>query len=201
MAKILYRRQRQILDFITQYIQKFGYSPTLAEIAEAFNISALSTVSEHLKKLEEKGFIRRFKGAVRGIEVFGCPLSQGVELPVVGFISAGQPIEPFPEPYRSIFVPQHLLSGKKRAFVLQVKGNSMIEEGILEGDYIVVEETREVQNGDTVVALLENGFVTVKKFYQENGRIRLQPANHKLKPLYVKDVTIQGKVVGIIRKF
>ncbi|MCD6225970.1 transcriptional repressor LexA [bacterium] len=205
MPPILYRRQRQTLDFINQYIQKFGYSPTLTEIKEALGLSSLSTVCEHLEVLEKKGYIRRYKGAVRGIEIIDekklPALDKGIELPVLGYIAAGKPIEPYTDPDATVFVPRKMVSGKKRSFVLQVKGDSMIEEGILDGDYIVVEEQKEANNGDIVVAILPNGFATLKKFYREKNRIRLEPANAKMKPIYVKNVSIQGKAVGVIRNF
>jgi len=205
MPPILYRRQKQTLDFVNQYIQKFGYSPTLGEIKDALGISSLSTICEHLDVLENKGFIRRYKGAVRGIEVIDqdnlFSLDKGIELPLVGFIAAGKPIEPYTDPNATVFVPQRMVSGKKRSFVLRVKGDSMIEEGILDGDHIVVEEQNQANDGDVVVAILENGFATLKKFYRANGKIRLEPANSKMKPIYVKNVTIQGRAVGIIRDF
>ncbi len=191
------------MDFIFQYIQKFGYSPTLGEIKEALGVSSLSTVCEHLEVLERKGVIRRYKGAVRGIEVVGqkssSVLERGVELPLLGYIAAGQPIEPYEDSAATVFVPQKMVSAQKRSFVLQVKGDSMIEEGILDGDYIVVEETNDVRNGDVVVALLESGFATLKKFYRESRQVRLEPANSRMKPIYVKNVTIKGRAVGVIR--
>jgi repressor LexA len=204
MTIILYKKQRQIVDYIFQYIQKFGYSPTLSEIAEAINVSALSTVCGHLDVLERKKIVRRYKGALRGIELLGDngDLSEkGLELPILGYIAAGQPIEPYTDPEATAIVPQQMVSGKKRAFVLQVKGESMIEEGILDGDYIVVEEQAEVKNGDIVVAILENGFATLKKFYKEASRIRLEPANATMKPIFVNNVTVQGRAVGVIRNW
>ncbi len=205
MPPTLYRRQRQILDFINQYIEKFDYSPTLGEIKEALGVSSLSTICEHLDTLERKKVIRRFKGAVRGIEVLGekeeGSSERGIEVPVFGFIAAGAPIEPHTDPNATAMVPQQMISGKKRSFVLQVKGNSMIEEGILDNDYIVVEEQAHANNGDIVVAVLKNGFATLKKFYREKNRVRLEPANSKMKPIYVKNLTIQGKAVGVIRSW
>jgi len=162
MTVILYRRQRQILDFLSQYIQKFGYSPTLGEIADAIGVSAVSTICGHLDALEKKKVLR--SGA-------------------------------------TVSIPQQMVSGKKRAFVLQVKGESMIDEGIIDGDYIVVEEQNDAHNGDVVVAVLKNGFTTLKKFYREKSRIRLEPANSNMRPIYVSEVSIQGKAVGVIRKW
>jgi len=204
MPVILYRKQKQILDFLSQYIQKNGYSPTLQQIASAISVSSLATVHEHLASMAQKGVIKKFTGAVRGIEIVDKKLGEitkGVELPILGFIAAGEPIEPYTDPNASASVPPGMLSGKKRAFVLQVKGESMIDEGILDGDFVVIEEQDSANNGDIVVALLENGLATLKRYYKETTRIKLAPANAKMSPIYVKGVKIQGKVVGVIRKF
>jgi len=204
MPVTLYRRQRQILDFLSQYIQKNGGSPTLKEIADALGVSSLATVHEHLETMAKKGVIKRFKGAVRGIEILNERLAQltnGVELPVLGLIAAGQPIQPYTDPNATIEVSASLVGGKKRAFVLQVKGSSMIEEGILDGDFVIVEEQDEVNNGDIVVALLENGFATLKRFFKEATRVRLEPANSKMAPIFAKKVQIQGKVVSVVRRY
>jgi repressor LexA len=204
MPITLYRRQRQIIEFIGQYIQKFGTSPTLQEIADALGVSSLATVHEHLQTLVKKGVIKRFEGAVRGIELLDTQLSNavdGVELPILGFIAAGSPIQPMTDPDATLRVAPTMLSGKKRSFVLQVRGDSMIEEGILDGDFVVIEEQPAVQDGDIVVALLDNGLATLKKFFREATRVRLEPANSTMKPIYAKNVTVQGKVVGLVRRF
>jgi len=204
MPITLYKRQKQILDFIKQYIQKNGLAPTLTEIANALGVSSLATVHEHLRTMEKKGVIKRFDGSVRGIEVIEDSLGEGkrgIEVPVLGFIAAGVPIEPYTDPNASISVAPGMISGKKRAYVLQVKGTSMIDEGILDGDYVIVEEKETANNGDIVVAILENGFATLKRFFKEATRIRLEPANSKMAPIFAKDVKIQGKVVGVLRRF
>ncbi|KPJ70795.1 hypothetical protein AMJ51_00905 [Microgenomates bacterium DG_75] len=204
MPVTLYKRQKQILDFISQYIQKNGYSPTLTEIAHAIGVSSLATVHEHLSAMEKKGVIKRYEGSVRGIELVDKKLGQlthGIELPIMGFIAAGKPIEPHTDPNASVHISPSLLTGKKRAFVLQVKGDSMIDEGILDGDYVVIEQKETANNGEIVVALLENGFATLKRFFKEATRIRLEPANAKMSPIFAKNVKIQGKVVGVIRRF
>jgi SOS-response transcriptional repressors (RecA-mediated autopeptidases) len=157
-----------------------------------------------LASLEKKGYIRRYKGALRGIEILdesNSAESQEVELPVLGFIAAGEPIEPYYDPEATVMVPQSMVTGKKKAFVLQVKGESMIEEGILDGDYVIVEEQEEAKNGDVVVAVLENGFATLKKFFREKNRIRLEPANSSMKPIFITNVTIKGRVTGVLRSF
>lgn len=204
MPVTLYRRQKQILDFIKQYIDKYGYSPTLGEIAEAIGVSSLATVHEHLQALEAKRVIKKFNGAVRGIEVLDqnlAPKLQGIELPILGFIAAGQPIMTYTDPDATVKVAPAMLSGKKRSYVLQVKGDSMIEEGILDGDFVIIEEQNEASDGDIVVALLENGLATLKRFFKELNRIRLEPANSTMAPIYATDVKIQGKCVGVIRRF
>jgi len=204
MPITLYKRQKQILDFIKQYIEKYGYAPTLAEIAESINVSSLATVHEHLQALALKGVIKKFEGAVRGIEVLDRQISsalKGIELPVLGFIAAGQPIMPYTDPNTTVNIPSHMLSGKKRSYVLQVKGDSMIEDGILDGDYVIIEEQSTADNGDIIVALLDNGLATLKRFFRESARIRLEPANASMEPIYVTNIQIQGKCVGVIRRF
>jgi len=204
MPVILYRRQRQILDFIKQYIDKYGYSPTLSEIAKSIGVSSLATVHEHLQALAHKGVIRKFEGAVRGIEIMDQQISNafaGIELPILGFIAAGLPIMPYTDPNATIKVAPSMVTGKKRSFVLQVRGDSMIEDGILDGDYVVIEQQSDANDGDIVVALLENSLATLKRFYKEPNRIRLEPANASMEPIYATDIRIQGKCVGVIRRF
>ncbi len=204
MPVTLYKRQRQIVDFINQYVQKYGYSPTLKEIADSLGVSSLATVHEHLNALVKKRVIRKFEGAVRGIEMIDKKigsLMEAVELPIMGFIAAGKPLEPITDPNATLMVSPTLVTGKRRAFVLQVKGDSMIEEGILDGDFVVIEEQVEAHDGDIVVALLENGLATLKRFYREATRIRLQPANSSMRPIYATNVKVQGRCVGVIRKF
>lgn len=204
MPVTLYKRQKQILDFLSQYIQKNGYSPTLQQIAEAIGVSSLATVHEHLSSMAKKGVIRKFEGAVRGIEIVDKALgdlTKGIELPILGFIAAGSPIEPYTDPNASLSVAPGMLSGKKRSFVLQVKGESMIEQGILDGDFVVVEEQETANNGDIVIALLENGLATLKRYFKEATRIKLAPANSSMSPIYVSSVKIQGKVVGVVRRY
>ena len=204
IAVTLYKRQKQILDFIKQYIDKYGYSPTLGEIAEAIGVSSLATVHEHLQSLVKKGVIKKFEGAVRGIEVLDHQVREalkGIELPILGYIAAGQPIMTYTDPDATVNIPPAMISGKKRYYVLQVKGDSMIEEGILDGDYVIIEEQNTATDGEIVVALLENGLATLKRFFKEKDRIRLEPANAAMEPIYATDVKIQGKCVGVIRRF
>ena len=204
MATTLYRRQKQILNFLSEYIAKNGHAPTLVEIAKELGVKSLATVHEHLQTLERKGLIKKSSGLVRGIELIDRKIAnftRGVELPLMGFIAAGSPIEPFTDPAATFAVSSNLIPAHKKSYVLQVKGESMIEDGILDGDFVVVEETKEVRNGDIVVAMINNGVVTLKRFFKEPDRVRLEPANSSMQPIYAKDVTIQGRVVSVIRRY
>lgn len=204
MPVTLYRRQKQILDYLRQFMQRNGYSPTLQQIADALGVHSLATVHEHLAALAKKGIIRKFEGAVRGIELADQNLGKIVntlELPILGFIAAGAPIEPHTDPNATVSIPSSLTSGKKPGYVLQVKGESMIEDGIFDGDYVIVEQQEEAKNGEIVVALLENGFATLKRYFKEASRVRLEPANAKMSPIFTTNVKIQGRVVGVVRKY
>ena len=203
MALIIYKRQQQILDFIKQHIQSKGSAPTLREIADAIGVNSLATVHEHLQTLTTKGLIKRKSGRVRSIDL-KIPMdfsSSGMEVPILGFIAAGLPIEPYTDPNATMSIPHSFTSTKKRNYVLQVKGESMIEDGIMDGDYVVIEQTETANNGDIVVALLDNGMATLKRYYKEATRIRLEPANAKMQPIFAKNVKIQGKVSGLIRRY
>jgi len=204
MAPIIYKRQGQILDFISQHIQANGSAPTLKQIAEAIGVSSLATVHEHLQALEDKGLIKRKHGKTRAIELVRGDIdfsNDGIAVPILGFIAAGAPIEPYTDPNATLSIPPSFTNIKKRVYVLQVKGESMIEEQIRDGDYVVIEQTDRAKNGDIVVALLDNGMATLKRFFKEATRIRLEPANAKMSPIFVKNVRIQGKVVGLIRRY
>jgi len=203
MATVLYKRQKEIYDYIRSNIAKYGFAPTLSEIAAHLGLSSLATVHEHLAVLEKKGMIRRYRGAIRGIEVMENDTAENmmVELPVLGFIACGRPIEPYTDPNATLPVDPNLVRPNDRSYVLQAKGDSMVEDGILSGDYVVVREQKEASNGDIVVAVLKNGFATLKRFYREANRVRLQPANSTMSPIYVNEVEIRGKVVAVIRQF
>lgn len=204
MAPIIYKRQGQILDFIRQHIQANGSAPTLRQIADSIGVSSLATVHEHLTALENKGLIKRKSGKTRSIKLTKNDVDfseEGLEVPILGFIAAGAPIEPYTDPNAALAIPSSFVSGKKRVYVLKVKGESMIEEQIRDGDYVVVEQSEDANNGDIVVALLDNGMATLKRFFKETTRIRLEPANARMSPIFVKNVRIQGKVVGLIRRY
>lgn len=204
MPVTLYEKQRQLVDYIAQFIQRYNSFPTLKDIADAFNLNSLATVHEHLQRLVKKGVLRKHKGWGKGFELvdeYLVKYSGGVRLPILGIIAAGKPIEPYTDPDQYLDVAPSLVSGKSRSFILQVAGESMIDEGILDGDYVVCEEAPQIKNGDIVVALLENGFVTLKRFFKEATRVRLEPANARMSPIYATRVQIQGKVIGLIRKY
>lgn len=208
MAVVIYKRQRLILEFIAGYIEKNGYSPTLIEICKAMKLSSPATVHEHIKSLERKGMIRKNPNDIRGLEIIsrhaGAYISLpvvGREVPLLGYIHAGHPLEPYDDPTATFKVTANLIPQNKTAFVLQVKGDSMIEDGILPGDYVVLVKEDTVRNGDVVVALLDNGLATLKKLFRENGKIKLMPANSKMEPIYADDVEVQGKMVALVRKY
>jgi len=195
----LTKRQKEILDFIRSYRVENGISPTQREIRETFKLSSFGTVQKHLKRLEEKGALEREWNRSRGIAPKEDPAaSRGV--PLLGLVAAGRPIEPFPQE-ESIEVPSSLL-GKGEHFVLRVRGESMVDDGILDGDFVVVSRREKAESGQTVVALVR-GEATLKRYYSEGQRIRLQPANSAMKPLTfdARDVTIQGVVTGLIRDY
>jgi repressor LexA len=195
----LTKRQKEILDFIRSYRTTHGISPTQREIRETFQLSSFGTVQKHLKRLEEKGALSREWNRSRGIAPKEeSAVARGV--PLLGLVAAGRPIEPFPNE-ESIEVPATLL-GKGDHFVLRVRGESMVEDGILDGDYVVVAKRAKAESGQTVVALVR-GEATLKRYYAEGARVRLQPANSAMRPLTVdaRDVLIQGVVTGLIRDY
>lgn len=196
----LTRRQRQVLDYIEEFIREKRHSPSLEEIGRHFGLTSLATVHKHLSNLEEKGLIRRKRNRSRSIEI--TELENGpTELPFLGYIAAGEPIEVF-DVEDSITLPTSVFN-QRRTYVLRVKGSSMIDEHIQDGDYIIVEERSTAENGETVVALLDRERATLKKFYREGDKIRLVPANPEMEEILVDeaDLLIQGVVIGVLRKF
>ncbi|MDD5749300.1 MAG: transcriptional repressor LexA [Patescibacteria group bacterium] len=195
----LTKRQKQILDFITEFIQSNQYAPSYREIAEYFGLSSTATIHEHVKALEDKGLLSSSHNTARSLEIINYRFGQSIELPLAGIITAGEPIEAI-QGNETISVPKDLLKNEN-SYVLKVRGESMIEEGILDGDYVVVERSFYPKNGDVVVALLDNEYATLKKYFRETSRIRLQPANKTMKPIYAKNPAIQGIVRAILRTF
>ncbi len=200
----LTKKQAEILAFIREHIEDRGYAPSYREIAEHFHLSSPATVHQHIKTLVEKGGITMSEdGEARSIEIVKPknPFNGvAIVLPLVGLITAGLPIEAVEEK-ETMAVPAQFVVDGANSFILRVKGKSMIEDGIFSGDYVIVERNPSPRDGEVVVALLDNAFATLKRFYREHNRIRLQPANSTMKPIYVKDCIIQGVVRAVIRKF
>ena len=206
----LTERQKAILEFITEYHQRHGISPTHREIREEFGYSSYGTVYKHLKLLQKKGYLRRDWNQKRGLELLravpGVDAANDPEVPYLGVIAAGQPIEALPQPDK-LAVPNHLFAGSPADhsdhYVLRVAGDSMIQEGIFDGDFVVVLRREQARPGEMVVALVGGVEATLKRFYPEGPMVRLQPANPEMKPLQVPaaEVQVQGVVVGLMRKF
>ncbi len=208
MSKPLTARQQSVYDFIESYIEQKGFGPTVREIAEAVQLSSPSTVHVHLKTLEEKGYIERDQRKSRSIslaskrqhlETYGSEgSSKNLELPLVGNVAAGEPILAEQNIEASMSLPTELV-GDSASFILKVHGESMIEAGINDGDYVVVKQQQVARNGEIIVALIEDG-ATVKRFYKEKDHIRLQPENSTMEPIITTDCAIAGKVVAVLRK-
>lgn len=206
MSEPLTKRQKQVLDFVTQYIEAHGYAPSYREIAEAFKLGSVATVAEHVESLVAKGLLQKNDNSARSLQLVkesDFEPEAAVGLPIMGLIAAGQPIETMTGHQETLEVPPFMV-GRRHSYVLQVKGQSMIEDGILDGDYVVIQEKEVPSNGEVVVALVNGSEATLKRYYKEKGHIRLQPANSSMEPIIVKPGTpieIQGVVIGVIRKY
>jgi repressor LexA len=196
-------RQREALDFISRFINARGQPPTIAEIQAQMGLRSPATVHSLIAALDREGFIRRTPNVSRGIEVINSEQPDAeCEIPLLGVIAAGRPIEAILSS-ETVCVPRDML-GRARTFALRVRGDSMIGEGILDGDLIIVESRRTAESGQTVVALVDGGDATVKRFYRERGRIRLEAANPRYRPIFIKPpdrVSVQGVVIGVLRKY
>jgi len=211
---MLTQRQREIYDFVTGYVDRHGYPPTVREIGEAVGLASPSTVHAHLANLERAGYLRRDPTKPRALELVGRERAPAAEevgeagrvrvLPLVGQIAAGAPLLAEENVEQHIAVPEPLSSGVGEEFLLRVRGDSMIEAGILEDAYVVVRRQQTAANGDIVVALVGEDETadeaTVKRFFREDGRVRLQPENSALEPLYPAHVQLLGKVTGVFRR-
>lgn len=204
----LTRRQWQVYDFISRFIAENGYSPSFEEIKAGQGLNSLATVHKHISNLEKKGLLTRDYNRSRSIELLApkgklkqsMSVNTGVVLPLMGRIAAGQPIEAVQNP-ETISLADFVQS--KEVFVLEVRGESMQDEAILDGDYVLVEKTKTAHNGDIVVALVDGMDATLKRFYKEGDQIRLQPSNSAMKPIIVhaSALQIQGRVIGVLRKY
>ncbi len=208
MAGVLYKRERELLEYLSQFQAQYGYSPTLAELAKATNHRSKSTVHALIRSMVEKGFIQKVEGNTRVLKIIEDKvrlsfrgIQPSMEVPLMGYIAAGQPLEPHSDPNATFQISASMVSGKQASYILQVRGNSLIEDGILDGDYVVIEKVVDVSNGDIVVAIVDDNLATLKKYYKENGKVVLKPANSEMQPIYPNSLTLQGKVVGVIRKF
>lgn len=198
----LTKRQKEILDYISSFIEKNGYAPSYREIGRRFSLSSTGTIAEYVNILEDKGYITKEALAARAIQLTPA-FDDGLEsysIALEGMIDAGRPIEAV-RTRETIDIPRDMMG--RKTFALRVRGESMIDDGILDGDYIIIEQTASARNGDIVVALIDNQNATLKRFFNEKEKIRLQPANKTMRAMrFLKNrVTIQGKVRGVIRKF
>jgi repressor LexA len=201
----LSKRQQEILDFIKKEVQTKGYPPSVREIGEAVGLASSSTVHGHLARLESKGLIRRDPTKPRAIEILdsgftsNIPKSNVVNVPVIGKVTAGQPITAVENVEEYFPLPDRLVSPDDQVFMLEIMGDSMIEAGILDGDYVIVRQQQTANNGDIVVAMTDENEATVKRFFKEKDYIRLQPENSNMEPIILRNVTILGKVIGVYR--
>lgn len=201
MPTTLTKKQKRIYDFITNFLDKNGYGPSYREIGEGLGLSSVATIAEHVNNLKLKGYLDLEPGHARSVQLqtsSPSTLDQIIAVPLAGVIAAGEPIEAI-RTNETIDIPQDMVA--PGVFALKVRGDSMIQDGILEGDYVVIEPCSTPNNGDIVVALLDRENATLKRFYREGDHIRLQPANSTYAPIRTRRVTVQGRVKGIIRKF
>jgi len=202
----LSKRQKEILEFIKKEVQTKGYPPSVREIGEAVGLASSSTVHGHLARLESKGFIRRDPTKPRAIEILDGDFtslmansSKVVNVPVIGKVTAGQPITAIENVEEFFPLPDRIVSPDDQVFMLEIMGDSMIEAGILDGDYVIVRQQKTANNGDIVVAMTDENEATVKRFFKEKDYIRLQPENSNLEPIILRNVTILGRVIGVYR--
>jgi len=203
--KELTKRQKDILDYIKNYMISHGYPPTIREIGSDLGVSSPATIHAHLSNLEEKGYIRKQDSKNRAIELlveneFIIKDELTVSVPLLGKITAGNPIEAIEHPDEYFNLPSYLIPKNKEVFTLNVNGSSMINAGILDQDIIIVEKRNTARNGEIVVAMTDDNEVTLKTFYKEDGHFRLQPENDTMEPIILENVTILGKAIGLYRK-
>lgn len=196
----LKKRQKQVLDYITRFINKNNYSPSFEEIRKHFRLSSKSTVYYHIEKLKDRGYLNKIDYQARSLEIKENKKSESIAIPLLGTIAAGEPIEAIEVPEK-IKVPKSQLSKSGEHFALKVQGNSMIDDGVYDGDTVIIRKQQTAENGETIVALINDNEVTLKKIYKEKNGFRLQPANPNVKPLFEKELIIQGKVISVIRNF
>jgi repressor LexA len=195
----LTKKQKQIYDFIREYTSKNGYAPSLIEIGDKFGVSTVSTIHKHISNLIEKGLLKRVKGVARSIELVGKKSVDSIAIPIVGTITAGRPIEAIEIPDDVIEITKDRRFQDGELYALRVKGNSMIGDGIFDGDIAIIKKQEWADNGDTAVAIIDDNEATLKRYYKEKDRIRLQPANPTFDPIFRKNVEVRGVAIKIIR--
>ena len=205
-TKEITKRQKDVLDYVKKYVATHGYPPAIREICKGVNLSSPATVFVHLKNLEQLGLIKTTSNKFRTIEILGTneyleTNEDVVKVPLLGKITAGSPITAIEQPNEFFDIPASLIPATATVFTLHVSGESMINAGIYDGDYVIVQKQSNAKNGDIVVAMTEENEATIKRFYKENGHIRLQPENDTMKPIILNNCTILGKAIGLYRKF
>jgi len=193
------KKQKQIYDYIAQYIAKYGYAPSLSEIRDKVKINTVSTIHGYISRLIKAGLLKRAKGVSRSIELVKTKAVNMFEVPLVGTITCGKPIEAIEVPDSVIEIAKDRRFQEGELYALKAKGNSMIGDGIFDGDFLIVKKQEWADDGDTAVAIIDDNEATLKKYYKEKGRIRLQPANPAYSPIFRKQVEIRGIVVKVIR--
>lgn len=200
----LTNRQNEVLDYIKSYVAKHGYPPTVREIGKALGLNSPATIQSHISSLENKGYIRKTNSKYRSLEIVGnneYVNEDIVQVPLLGKITAGSPIEAIEMPNEFFSLPAYLIPKKEEIFTLRVSGESMINAGIFDNDIVIVQRQSVAKNGDIVVAMTEENEVTLKTFYKESNYVRLQPENDSMNPIILPTCTILGKAIGLYRKF
>ncbi|MEK7461032.1 MAG: transcriptional repressor LexA [Patescibacteria group bacterium] len=191
-------KQKAILTYIESYLGDHDYAPSYREIAEALELRSVATVAEHIDGLKRKGYLHKEPSLARSVQLTPVWDERTFEIPLLGLIAAGAPIEAI-RTNETITIPRDMMG--PNVFALKVRGDSMIDDGIFEDDYVIIERVSQPRQGEVVVALVDNEAVTLKRYYLENGRVRLQPRNPAYKPIFPKKILVQGRVKGVIRKF
>lgn len=208
MAGVLYKKEREVLEFLAQFQRQFGYSPTLGEIAKATGHRSNATVHALIRSLVEKGYVQKVEGNARVLKIIDNKIASSftgttssIELPLMGFLTEGKPLEPHIDPNATFQISSSIISGKKTAYVLQVKGDSLSEDGILDKDFLVIEKTHEPLDGDIVLTIIDDTIAMIKKYFREDGKVILKSIKASRDPLSPDHLTIQGKLVSVVRKF
>lgn len=208
MAGVLYRKEREVLEFLAQFQRQYGYSPTLGEIAKATGHKSNATIHALIASLVEKGYVQKVEGNARVLKILDQKIAStltgtqpSIELPLMGYIMDGKPLEAHSDPNATFQVSGSFITGQRTAFVLEIKGDSFVQIGMLNGDHIVVEKTKEPENNDIVLVILDNNKATIKKYTKDQDKVVLEPVYGAGEPIHPDTFTIQGKVTALTRKF